>query len=54
MVLREISIVQVPRARALTIILCDLIPRRLILVEVMLPVKPADRLDLTVESDSGT
>lgn len=46
--------VRIRRARVLTIVLCDLIPRRLILVEVVLPVKPADRLDLTVQSNSGT
>lgn len=54
MVLREISTVRIPKARVLTIVLSDLIPRRLILIEVVLPVKPADRLDLTVQSNSGT
>lgn len=36
-----------------TIILCNLIPRRLILVEVMFPIESTNRLDVTVQSDCG-
>lgn len=37
----------------LTIVLCDLIPSGLVLVEVMFSVKSADRLNLTVQSNCG-
>lgn len=38
----------------LTIVLCDLITGRLVLVEVMLSIKATDWLDLTVQGDRGT
>jgi hypothetical protein len=37
-----------------TIILCNLIPGWLVLVEIMFSIKPADRLDIAVQSDCGT
>lgn len=36
-----------------TIVLCDLVTSGLVLVKVMFPVKPTDRLDLTVQCDCG-
>lgn len=37
-----------------TVILCDLISRRLILVEVMFSIESTDRLDVTIKGDRGT
>lgn len=36
-----------------TVVLCNLVPGGLVLVEVMFPVKPADRLNLAVQGDCG-
>lgn len=36
-----------------TIVLCDLIPRRLILVKVVFPVKPADGLNLAFQRNGS-
>jgi hypothetical protein len=54
MVLILVSMVHIWRERqVLTIVLGDLIPRRLILVEIVFPVKPTNRLYLTVQGNSG-
>jgi hypothetical protein len=54
MVLEMVSIFQRSNeGPVLTIVLCDLIPRRLILVEVMFPIKPTDWLYLTVQCNGS-
>ena len=36
-----------------TIILCNLIARWLVLIEIMFSIKPTDRLNITIQSDGG-
>lgn len=43
-----------PAGIALTIVLCNLITSRLVLIEVMLSIEATDTLNLTVQGDCGT
>lgn len=54
MVLQHISPASRVKSARLTIVLCYLIARRLILVKVVLPVEAAPMLDLTVQGQSCT
>lgn len=36
-----------------TVVLCNLVARRLVLIEIVFPVKPAHSLDIAVEGNGG-
>lgn len=53
MALQDVNGILDQSSVVLTIVLCDLVTSRLVLVEVVLSVKPTDRLDLTVQCEGG-